>query len=48
MVPYLKEVVDGWNHLMHAIEISGEVAQSIHLNLEVEVYSKNKQNGILS
>ena len=34
---------------MHAIELGSEVAQSLSiLNLEVEVYSKNKQNGILS
>ena len=23
-----KKVVDGWDHLMHAIEVGGEVAQS--------------------
>ena len=38
MVSYLKEVINGWNHLMHAIELGSEV----------EVYSRNKQKGILS
>ena len=38
MVSYPKEVIDGWDHLMHAIE----------LDSEVEVYSRNKQKGILS
>ena len=49
MVSYLIEVVDGWDHLMHAIELGSEVAQSLSvLNPEVEVYNKNKQNEILS
>ena len=26
MVPYPIEVIDGWDHLMHAIEVGGEVA----------------------
>ena len=26
MVSYPKEVADSWDHLMHAIEIGGEVA----------------------
>ena len=38
MVFYLKEVINGWDHLMHAIELGSEV----------EVYSRNKQKGILS
>ena len=33
---------------MHAIEQGNEVTQSLFSYLEVEVYSKNKQNGILS
>ena len=37
MVFYPKEVIDGWDHLMHAIELGSEV----------EVYSRNKQKGIL-
>ena len=37
MVSYPKEVINGWDHLMHAIE----------LDSEVEVYSRNKQKGIL-
>ena len=49
MVSYPKEVVDGWDHLMHAIELGNKVAQSLSiLNPKVEVYSKNKQNEILS
>ena len=43
MVSYPKEVINGWDHLMHAIELGSEVAQSLSLNLEVEVYNKNKQ-----
>ena len=35
MVSYLKEVINGWDHLMHAIELGSEV----------EVYSKNKKKG---
>ena len=38
IVSYTKEVINGWDHLMHAIELGSEV----------EVYSKNKQKGILS
>ena len=26
MVSYPKEVIDGWDHLMHAIKVGGEVA----------------------
>ena len=26
MVSYPKEVVDGWDHLMHAIKVGGEIA----------------------
>ena len=37
-VSYPKEVINGWDHLMHAIELGSEV----------EVYSRNKQKGILS
>ena len=34
---------------MHAIKLGSEVAQSLLVShLEVEVYSKNKQNEILS
>ena len=33
MVSYPKEVINGWDHLMHAIELGSEV----------EVYSRNKQ-----
>ena len=33
---------------MHAIELSSEIAQSLFSHLEVEVYNKNKQKGILS
>ena len=35
---YPKEVINGWDHLMHAIELGSEV----------EVYSRSKQKGILS
>ena len=36
-------------HLMHTIELSSEVAQSLLVShLEVKVHSKNKQKGILS
>ena len=35
MVSYLKEVINGWDHLMHAIELGSKV----------EVYSKNKKKG---
>jgi len=38
IVSYTKEVINGWDHLMHAIELGSEV----------EVYSRNKQKGILS
>ena len=38
MVSYPKEVINGWDHLMHAIELGSEV----------EVYSRNKRKGILS
>ena len=38
MVSYPKEVINGWDYLMHTIELGSEV----------EVYSKNKQKGILS
>ena len=31
MVSYPKEVVDGWDHLMHAIEVGSEVAQSLSI-----------------
>ena len=49
MVFYPKEEIDGWDHLMHAIELGSEIAQSLLVShLEVEVYSKNKQKGILS
>ena len=33
-----KKVINGWDHLMHAIELGSEV----------EIYSRNKQKGILS
>ena len=39
---------NGWDHLMHAIELGNEVAQSLFSHLEVEVYSRNKQKRILS
>ena len=49
MVSYPKEVIDGWGHLMQAIELGSEIAQSLLVShLEVEVYSKNKQKEILS
>ena len=49
MVSYLKEVIDGWDHLMHAIELGSEVSQSLLVSLlEVEVYNKNKQKRIFS
>ena len=38
MVSYQKEIINGWDHLMHVIELSSEV----------DVYSRNKQKGILS
>ena len=31
MISYPKEVVDGWDHLIHAIEVGGEVAQSLSI-----------------
>ena len=31
MVSYPKEIVDGWDHLMHAIELDSEVAQSLSI-----------------
>ena len=31
MVSYPKEVIDGWDHLMHAIELGSEVAQSLSI-----------------
>ena len=31
MVSYPKEVVDGWEHLMHAIEVGEEVAKSLSI-----------------
>ena len=37
MVSYLKEVINGWDHMMHAIELGSEV----------EVHSRNKQKRIL-
>ena len=43
MVSYPKEVINGWDHLMHAIELGNEVVQSLFSHLEVEVYSRNKQ-----
>ena len=49
MVSYPKEVIDDWDHLMHAIDLGSEVAQSLLVShLEVEVFSKNKENGIFS
>ena len=48
IVSYPKEVINGWDHLMHAIELGSEVAQSLFSHLEVEVYRGNKQKGILS
>ena len=49
MVSYPKEVIDGWDNLMHAIELGSEIAQSLLVShLEVEVYNKNKQKKILS
>ena len=48
MASYPKEVTNGWDHLMHVIELGSEVAQPLFSHLEVEVYSKNKQKGILS
>ena len=42
MISYPKEVINGWDHLMHAIELGSEVAQSLFSHLEVEVYSRNK------
>ena len=47
IVSYPKEVINGWDHLMHAIELGSEVAQSLFSHLEVEVYSRNKQKRIL-
>ena len=38
MVSYPKEIINGWDHLKHAIELGSEV----------EVYSRNKQKRILS
>ena len=38
VVSYPKEVINSWDHLMHAIELGSEV----------EVYSRNKRKGILS
>ena len=38
MISYPKEVINGWDYLMHAIELGSEV----------EVYSGNKQKRILS
>ena len=38
MVSYPKEVINGWNNLIHAIELGSKV----------EVYSRNKQKRILS
>ena len=38
IVSYPKEVINGWDHLMHAIELGSKV----------EVYNRNKQKGILS
>ena len=38
IVSYPKEVINGSDHLMYAIELGGEV----------DVYSRNKQKGILS
>ena len=49
MISYPKEVIDGWDHLMHAIELGSEVAKSLLVShLKVEVYSKNKQKEIVS
>ena len=45
MISYPKEVIDGQDHLMHAIELGSEVAQSLFSHLEVEVYSRNKTKG---
>ena len=38
MVSYPKEIINCWDHLMHVIELGSEI----------EVYSRNKQKGILS
>ena len=49
IVFYPKEVIDDWDHLMHAIKLGSKVAQSLLVShLEVKVYSKNKQKRILS
>ena len=45
MISYSKEVINGWDHLMHAIELGSEVAQSLFSHLEVEVYNRSKQKG---
>ena len=45
MISYPKEVINGWDHLMHAIELGSEVAQSLFSHLEVEVYNRSKQKG---
>ena len=31
MISYPKKVIDGWDHLMHAIELGSEVAQSLSI-----------------
>ena len=31
MVSYPKKVIDGWDHLMYAIELGSEVAQSLSI-----------------
>ena len=38
MISYPKEVINGWDHLMHAIKLGSEL----------EVYNMNKQKGIFS
>ena len=35
MVSYPKEVIDGWDHLMHAIELGSEVAMVVKIAIRV-------------
>ena len=46
MVSYSKEVIDGWDHLMHAIELGSEIAQSLlvsHLKIEVTTRTNKRE-----
>ena len=45
MVAYSKEVVDGWNHQMHTIEVAGEVTWSLSIWTQRQRYMARTNKG---